>query len=74
MKFKQHNHVIYLRCVLDVTMSAETMVLRVIEKINSRVEFLYKRNQVLDFPLRRLFCNTLIQPPLIMPMLRGPET
>ena len=52
----------YLGCVLDETMSGETMVLRVIEKINSRLKFLYRKNRFLDFPLRRLLCNALIQP------------
>ena len=38
------------------------MALRVIEKINSGLTFLYRKNQFLDVPLRRLLCNTLIQP------------
>ena len=41
MEIKQHKHVNYLGCVLDETMSNETMALRVIEKINSRLKFLY---------------------------------
>ena len=42
-------------------MLGETMALRVIEKINSRLKFLYQKNQILDVPLRRLLCNALIQ-------------
>ena len=38
------------------------MALRVIEKINSRLKFLYQKSRFLDFPLRRLLCNALIQP------------
>ena len=52
----------YLGCVLDETMSGVTIVLRVIEKINSRLKFLYRKNRFLDVPLCRLLCNALIQP------------
>ena len=38
------------------------MALRVIEKINSRLKFLYRKNWFLDVPLRRFLCNVLIQP------------
>ena len=62
IKIKQHKHLNYLGCVLDETMSGETMAFRVIEKINSRLKFLYQKNQFLDVPLRRLPCNALIQP------------
>ena len=44
------------------TMSGETIALKVIEKINSRLKFLYLKNQFLDVPLCRPLCNTLIQP------------
>ena len=37
------------------------MALRVTEKIISRLNFLYRKNQFLDVPLRRLLCNALIQ-------------
>ena len=44
-------------------MSGETMALRVIEKINSRPKFLYRKNRFLDVPIRRpLLCNALNQP------------
>ena len=39
IKIKQHKHVNYLGCVLDETMSGETMALIVIEKINFFVGF-----------------------------------
>ena len=48
--------------MLDESMSGETMALRVIEKINSRLKFLYRKNRFLDVTLRRLLCNALIQP------------
>ena len=62
IKIKQHKHVSYLGCVLDETILGETMAIRVIEKLNSRLKFLYRKNRFLDVPLRRLLCNVLIQP------------
>ena len=62
IKIKQHKHMNYLWCVLDETMTGETMALTVIEKINSRLKFLYRKNRFLDVSLRRLLCNSLIQP------------
>ena len=42
----RHNkHVNYLGCVLDKTMLDETMALRVIEKINSRLTLRYRKNR-----------------------------
>ena len=35
IKIKQYKHVDYLGCMLDESMSGETMALRVIERINS---------------------------------------
>ena len=60
IKIKQHKHVNYLGCVWYETMSDEIMALRVIEKINSRLKFLYRKNQFLDASLRRILCNALI--------------
>ena len=62
IKIKQYKHVNYLGCMLDESMSGETMALRVIEKINSRLKFLYQKYWSLDVPLCRLLCNALIQP------------
>ena len=52
----------YLGCILDATLSGEAMALYVINKINSRLRFLYRNNQFLSGSLRRLLCNALIQP------------
>lgn len=38
------------------------MATHVINKINSRLKFLYRQNKFLDIPLRRLLCNAMIQP------------
>ena len=59
---KQHHTVTYLGCLLDETLSGESMALKVINKINSRLRFLYRKNRFLSPPLRRLLCISLIQP------------
>ena len=59
---KQYHTVTYLGCLLDETHSVETMALKVINKINSRLRFLYRINRFLSLTLSRLLCNSLIQP------------
>ena len=43
-------------------MLGESMALKVINKINSRLKFLHRKNKFLTPALRRLLCNALIQP------------
>ena len=43
-------------------LSGEPMAHRTIEKINSRLNHLFRQKHFLTPSLRRLFCNTLIQP------------
>ena len=62
IKIKQYKNVNYLGCMLDESISIETMALTVIEKINSTLKFLDRKNCFLDVPLRRLLSNALIQP------------
>ena len=62
VKIKQYTKVTYLGCILDESLSGESMVLHVLNKINSRLRFLYIQNRFLNKPLRRLLCNTIIQP------------
>ena len=38
------------------------MALHVLNKINSRLRFLYRQNIFLNKPIRRLLCNSMIQP------------
>ena len=52
----------YLGCILDETLSGESMAIHVINKINFRLRFLYRQNRYLSFPLCRLLCNAMIQP------------
>ena len=43
-------------------MSRDSMALKVINKINSRLKFLHIKNKFLTPVLRRLLCNALTQP------------
>ena len=43
-------------------MSRESMALKVINKINSRLKFLHRKNKFLTPALRRILFNALIQP------------
>ena len=52
----------YLGCLLDESLSGEPMCLTVINKINSRLRFLHRKNRFLSRLLHRLLCNSLIQP------------
>ena len=52
----------YLGCILDENMSGESMATRTLGKINGRLRFLYRKQNFLDFSLRRLLANALIQP------------
>ena len=47
---------------MDETMSREPMALKVINKINGKLKFLYRKNSFLTPGLRRMLCNALIQP------------
>ena len=60
LHIKQYHTVKHLGCFLNETFSGELMGLKVINKINSRLKFLYRKNRFLSPPLRRLLCNSLI--------------
>ena len=66
IEIKQHSQVTYLGCVMDETMSGEPMALKVINKIDGKLKFLYRKNSVSTPGLRRMLCNALI-----MHALRG---
>ena len=59
---KQYSKVTYLGCILDESLSGESMALYVMDKINKKIKFLYRKSQFLTTSLRRLLCNALIQP------------
>ena len=60
IKIKQYSEVTCLGCILDETLSGESMAIHVINKINSRLRFPYRQNRYLSFPLRRLLCNAMV--------------
>ena len=62
IKIKQFSKVTYLGCILDETLSKESMAIHVINKINSRLRFFYCQNRSLNVPLHRLLCSAMIQP------------
>ena len=49
-------------CIFDSNISGEGMAVKVLNKVNSRLRFLYRKQSLLNTPLRRLLCNALIQP------------
>ena len=62
LRIKQYSEVSYLRCILNKSLSGESMALNVVSKINTRLKFLYRKVKLLSPQLRRLLCNGLIQP------------
>ena len=45
-----------------MNLSGKSTILKVINKINSRLRFLYRKSRFLSPSLRRLLCNSLTQP------------
>ena len=62
IQIKQHFKVKYLGCLLDEIMSGEAMALNVVNKINNKLKFLYRKNSFLTSALRRLLFNALVLP------------
>ena len=59
---EQKQSVKYLGVTLDNTLSGKSMVESILTKINSKIKFLYRKQKFLTKELRRLLCNSLIQP------------
>ena len=62
VSLKQYSTVEYLGCLLDSTLSGEEMALKVLKKVNGRLRFLCRQGKYLNPRLRRMPCNTLVQP------------
>ena len=62
INIKEQAQVTYLGCVLDESMSGEPMALKVVNKINGKIKFLYRKNKFLTPEIRRMLCSALIQP------------
>ena len=59
---KQYRMVEYLGCCLNNNLSGESMAMKSLTKINTKLHFLHRQNEFLNPKLRRLLCNALIQP------------
>ena len=59
---KQPNTVEYFGCYLDSNLNRESMARRVLKKINTKLDFLWRQSNYLNYSSRRLLCNALIQP------------
>ena len=55
------NSVKYLGVQIDNTLSGENIVMNIIKKCNSRLKFLYRHKDMLDFCSRKTLCTALIQ-------------
>ena len=62
IQIKQHSNIKYLGCLFDETMSGEAMAIKVVNKFNNKLKFLYRKNSFLTPTLRHLLCNALIRP------------
>ena len=62
IEIKQNYQVKYLGCLLENSLSGESMALQALTKINGRLKFLYRNQSFLTASLKRLLCNALIQP------------
>ena len=61
INIKQQAQVTYHGCVLDESMFGEPMALKVVNKINGELKFLYGKNIFFKPELRRMLCNVLSQ-------------
>ena len=59
---KQHNTIEYLGCYLDSNLNDMSMPRKVLKKINTKLNFLLRQSNYLNYSSRRLLCNALIQP------------
>ena len=59
---KQYNTAEYLGFYLDSDLNGESMARRVLRKINTKLNFLWRQSSYLNYSSRRLLCNALIQP------------
>ena len=59
---KQPDTVEYLGCQLDSKLLGEALASKVLQKVNTKLKFLYRKSIYLTPAFRRLIGNTLIQP------------
>ena len=63
IQIKQHSNVTYVGCILDAKNVRESMFLKLMNKISTRLKFLHRKNKFLAATLRRSFSLTLIMHP-----------
>ena len=56
IEIKLHKEVKYLGCIFDCNTSGEAMAVKVLNKVNSRLRFLYRKQSILNGPLG-ILCN-----------------
>ena len=61
-EIKQYAKVQFLGCILDQSLSAGSVALNVINKVNSRLKYLKRQSRFLTPPVCRLLRNALTQP------------
>ena len=54
IEIKQYSKVCYLGCILDETLSGESMTLDVLSKINKKLKFLYRKNDFLTPDFKKI--------------------
>ena len=64
-KIKQYKTIDYLGCILNNNLSGEHMVLEVLNKVDSKLKFLYRQSEHLNPRLRRMLCNAFFNHILI---------
>ena len=69
IKIKQHLQVTYLGCLLNETFSGEAMALKVLNKINGKLKFLYRQNKFLNQHYVECYAMLLSSDTLIRPAL-----
>ena len=59
---KQHSIVEYLGFYLDSNLNGNSLASRVLKKIKTKLIFLWRQSNYLNYSSRRLLCNALVQP------------
>ena len=59
-KTKQYHIVEHLGCYLDGKLSGESMAIKSLTQINTKLQPLYRKNKILNPKLRRFLSNSLI--------------
>ena len=71
INIKQHSNVTYLGCILDETLSGESMALSVLNRINSRLRFLYRKKVFCRNHFVNYYVMLSFNPNLTLPVLPG---